>query len=202
MGEARKNVKRRHCRRRCQSRVGTQKAGGLRCPYRTQAAVAITMRRMPVMASGSSPSPVNSSQLQSTKPSPLELALHAALDARGPPSRRSRLPSGAGSANTGQSMVKIVSKHHRVLDAANELMWTRLAVEAPSSGTDSQAVVNCTARSIKCRPSRVVWSRRRCSNPCSTSWTLPVCGRDAVGRTGWSRNGPSPPIVDPDALSH
>lgn len=41
----------------------------------------------------------------------------------------------AGSAVLGQSMVKIVSKHHRVLDAANELMWTWLAVEAPGSSS-------------------------------------------------------------------
>lgn len=68
--------------------------------------------------------------------SPLELARHAALDAHGPPSRRRILPSGAGSANTGgQSMVEIVSKHHRVLDAANELMWrTWLVEEAPELG--------------------------------------------------------------------
>lgn len=32
-------------------------------------------------------------------------------------------------------MVKIVSKHHRVLDAANELMWrTWLVEEAPELG--------------------------------------------------------------------
>lgn len=92
------------------------------------------------------------------KSSPLELALHAALDARGPPSRRSRLPSGAGSANTGQSMVKIVSKHHRVLDAANELMWTWLAEEARGSGTDSsgKSQVYCQEHQMQAEPSCVV----------------------------------------------
>lgn len=64
-------------------------------------------------------------------------------------------------------MVEIVSKHHRVLDAANELMWTRLAEEAPGSGSGS----GYTVRLSSTRPSRAVWSRRRCSNPCSTSWT-------------------------------
>lgn len=186
MGEAKENVERRHCRRRCQSRDVTRKAGGLGCPYRTRAAVAITMR-VPAQ-----PTPVN-------KSSPLELALHAALDARGPPSRRSRLPSRAGSANTGQSMVKIVSKHHRVLDAANELMWTWLAEEAPGSGRSLlQSAAVCRTVLVLAASG----SRRRCSNPCSTSWALPVSRRHAVGRAGWSRNGPSPPIVDLDALSH
>lgn len=102
--------------------TGTSTSGGGGGPYTSGPGVSITIKSPNRASGGMSPSPGDSS--------PLELARHAALDAHGPPSRRSRrsrrsrLPSKAGSARRGQTMVKIVSKHHRVLDGANELRWT------------------------------------------------------------------------------